>query len=289
MNQSDLPSDYRYCEAIQRRFGKSYFFATRFFPAHVRPHVHALYAFVRLPDQWVDEPQQQDVADIAKRIDQYEQALWRAVAGEPVNNPALRAFAHTARQFQIPTSYMRDFLNAMRQDLSKTRYRTYAELREYMWGSAAVVGAMMLCLFRCHHQTVVPYAVCMGEAMQMTNFLRDVGEDWQRGRLYLPLEDLERFGVDEQDIAAGALSDSVIALLQFEMERTRALYREAEVGIALLPREYRYPVLLGGRLYARILDRIVANGYDVFRKRARTSSLEKVWIAMWCRIENARK
>jgi phytoene synthase len=154
-----------------------------------------------------------------------------------------------------------------------------------MWGSAAVVGAMMLCLFRCHDEKLLPPATRMGEAMQMTNFLRDVGEDWRRGRIYLPEEDMHRFGVTEQDIAWGRLSERVIQLLRFEIERTRALYREAEMGIPLLPREYRYPVLLGSRLYARILDRIESNGYDVFRQRAHTTLLEKMRIAWRCRAE----
>lgn len=285
MKDSHLAADYRTCQAVQRRFGKSYYFATRFFPPELRPHVHALYAFVRLPDQWVDEPARNDPREIARYIDEYERTLQRALAGEWVDEPVLRAFAHTARLFQIPESYMHDFLNSMRQDLYRTRYRTYSELQHYMWGSAAVVGAMMLCLFRCHHQTLLPPATRMGEAMQMTNFLRDVGEDWQRGRIYLPQEDMERFGVTERDIAEGRLSESVVELLRFEVERTRALYREAEAGIPLLPSEYRYPVLLGSRLYARILERIEANGYDVFRQRAHTSLLQKMWIAWQCRRE----
>lgn len=288
MIPADLKADYQHCQAMQKRFGKSYYFATRFFPPDLRPHVHALYAFVRLPDQWVDEPVRKEPVEIARRIDEYEQALQRALDGDGVDEPVLRAFAHTARQFAIPQSYMRDFLNSMRQDLYQARYRTYAELQGYMWGSAAVVGAMMLCLFRCHHETLLAPATRMGEAMQMTNFLRDVGEDWRRGRIYLPQEDMERFGVTERDIAEGRLSEAVIELLQFEIERTRSLYREAEVGIPLLPREYRYPVLLGSRLYSRILHHIEANRYDVFQRRARTSLLEKIQIAWRCRGELAR-
>ncbi len=280
-----LPQDYRYCESVQRRFGKSYYFATRFFPADLRPHVHALYAFVRVPDQRVDEPGAVGVEVVAQMLGEYEEELLRALQGELVATPVLRAFAHTARRFQIPTSYMQDFLQAMRQDLYCSRYATYADLERYMWGSAGVVGAMMLCLFGCHDEKRLPYAVRMGEAMQMTNFLRDVGEDWRRGRLYLPLEDLECFGVSEEQIARGDLSREVIDLLRFEIERTRRLYAEAEEGIALLPREVRYPVLLGSRLYARILNRIEANDYDVFTRRARTSTFEKVSIAWRCRRE----
>lgn len=282
MKKSPLAIDYRICREVQRRFGKSYYFATRFFPAEIRPHVHALYAFVRLPDQWVDEPARNDPREIARCIDEYERTLQRALAGAWVDEPILRAFAHTARLFEIPENYMQDFLNSMRQDLLCLRYHTYSELQQYMWGSAAVVGAMMLCLFRCHNETLLPPATRMGEAMQMTNFLRDVGEDWQRGRIYLPYEDMERFGVTEKDFADGRLSEPMVELLRFEIERTRALYREAETGIPLLPREYRYPVLLGSRLYARILDRIEANGYDVFRQRAHTRLPEKMLIAWDC-------
>jgi phytoene synthase len=289
MMESHLVADYRYCQAVQRRFGKSYYFATRFFPPDLRPHVHALYAFVRLPDQWVDEPNSTSTEKIARYIDQYERTLQRALAGQWVEEPVLRAFAHTARLFAIPERYMHDFLNSMRQDLYRTRYRTYSELQEYMWGSAAVVGAMMLCLFRCHQEAVLAPATRMGEAMQMTNFLRDVGEDWQRGRIYLPQEDMERFGVSVQDIAEGRLSEAVIRLLRFEIERTRKLYAEAERGIPLLPGEYRYPVLLGSRLYARILDRIESNRYDVFRQRAHTSLLEKMQIAWQCRQEISKQ
>lgn len=279
-----LRAEYAFCQQVQRRFGKSYYFATRFFPADLRPHVHALYAFVRVPDQWVDEPDAVSLDQVRERIDRYEMDLRRALRGEPVESPVLRAFAHTARQFSIPLRYMVDFLNAMRQDLVCTRYETYTDLRGYMWGSAGVVGAMMLCLFRCHREALLPYAVAMGEAMQMTNFLRDVGEDWRRGRIYLPQEDLRRFGVEEAHIAQGQLDEPMRNLLRFEIERTRALYRQAEVGIALLPREYRYPVLLGSQLYARILHRIERNGYDVFTRRARTSTLEKMWVAWRCLI-----
>lgn len=285
MTSSHLVADYRYCRTVHRRFGKSYYFATRFFPSDLRPHVHALYAFVRLPDQWVDDPIPNQSVTTENLLNEYEQALQRALCGSWVDQPVLRAFAYTAKLFEIPADYMRDFLRSMRQDLYCARYRTYLDLQNYMWGSAGVVGAMMLCLFRCHNDTLLRYATRMGEAMQMTNFLRDVGEDWQRGRVYLPEEDLEQFGVTEKDLAEGRLSQPIIRLLRFEIERTRALYREAEEGISLLPREYQYPVLLGSRLYACILERIESNGYDVFRQRAHTNLLQKVKIAWQCRRE----
>lgn len=277
--------DYRYCMYVQRRYGKSYYFATRFFPPQLRHHVYALYAFVRIADQWVDEPSEQDGEKLARLLEDYEHDLKLALAGRKVSNPVLRAFAQTAKQFTIPESYMLDFLDAMRQDLFCSRYPTYQHLQRYMWGSAGVVGAMMLCLFGCHRHELIPYAVRMGEAMQMTNFLRDVGEDWKRGRIYLPQEDLQRFGVTEEDIASANISEKVKQLLQYEIQRTRSLYAEAEKGISLLPCEYQYPVKLASRLYARVLDHIEANGYDVFHQRAQTSIFEKIYIAWHCRKE----
>lgn len=127
-----LSADYRYCEMVQRHYGKSYYFATRFFAASLRPHVHALYAFVRTPDQWVDNPQGRSTDELVRLLDHYERDLRIALDGGTVNSPVLCAFAHTARQFDIPWRYLTDFLNAMRQDLFCNRYATYADLQQYM-------------------------------------------------------------------------------------------------------------------------------------------------------------
>lgn len=183
------------------------------------------------------------------------------------------------RRYNIPLRYPRDFLNAMRMDLERTRYATFEELQTYTWGSASVVGVMMCYIMGATSPETLHHAATMGLAMQMTNFLRDVGEDWQRGRVYLPQDELRQYGVSEAQIAQGVVDERWIAFMQFQIERCRSLYAQAERGIALLPREAQFPVLLGGRLYARILNAIERNGYDVFRHRARTTYAEKVAIA----------
>ncbi|BCW95029.1 MAG: phytoene/squalene synthase family protein [Fimbriimonadales bacterium] len=278
--ESTLAQDYAHCRAVQKAHGVSYYFATRFFPPETRRAVHALYGFVRYPDQWVDCPDTNTPPEaIRARLDAYERDLIRAVCGEPVSLPPLRAFADVVRRYRIPLRYPLEFLDAMRMDLTRTRYATFEELQTYTWGSASVVGVMMCYILGATGEAALHHASRMGLAMQMTNFLRDVGEDWQRGRIYLPQDELRRFGVAESQIAQGLVDSRWVALMRFQIERCRALYAEAEQGISLLPREAQYPVLLGGRLYARILYAIERNNYDVFRQRARTTHAEKLRLA----------
>ncbi|GIV10984.1 MAG: phytoene synthase [Fimbriimonadales bacterium] len=285
-----LQQDYAHCQWVQRTYGVSYYFATRFFPPETRRAVYTLYGFVRYPDQWVDCPDENLAVvpplpragtglEVRARLDSYERDFIRAVCGECVELPPLRAFADVVRRYQIPLRYPLEFLDAMRMDLERTRYADFEQLQTYTWGSASVVGVMMCYILGAANPEVLHCAATMGLAMQITNFLRDVGEDWQRGRVYLPLDELRRHGVGEAHIAQGIVDERWVALMRFQIERCRSLYAQAERGIALLPREAQFPVLLGGRLYARILNAIERNGYDVFRYRARTTYAEKVAIA----------
>ncbi|MFN7018589.1 MAG: phytoene/squalene synthase family protein [Fimbriimonadales bacterium] len=283
---SCLEDDYAHCKAVQRAHGVSYYFATRFFPSEIRRAVYALYGFVRYPDQWVDCPHELFPADAAveqkvrAKLDAYEREFIRAVCGEWVALPPLRAFADVVRRYKIPLRYPLEFMDAMRMDLVRTRYASFEELQTYTWGSASVVGVMMCYLLGATAPQALEHAATMGLAMQMTNFLRDVGEDWRRGRVYLPQDELARFGIQEPHLAQGIVDHRWRAFMQFQIERCRKLYAEAEQGVPLLPREVQYPVLLGSRLYARILDAIKRNDYDVFRRRARTTYAEKVRVAL---------
>ena len=174
---------------------------------------------------------------------------------------------------------MQDFITAMEQDLTVTEYATFEDLKGYTWGSASVVGLMICHLVGAKDPAAVAHATSLGLAMQLTNFLRDVGEDWrERGRLYLPLEDLERFGVSKADIAAGQLTSNIRALIRFEIERTRAIYEHADEGMQYLSADARLPVRLARVLYARILDKIEQNGCDVFGRRARVPTWEKLLV-----------
>jgi phytoene synthase len=274
-----LAAAYAHCREINRHYGKTYFFSTCFFPERLRPAVHALYAWVRYPDEWVDNPQGLGPDALRDRLRQWRDATADAVKTGHADHPVLHAWADAARRHEVPVAYMGDFIGAMEMDLTRSTYATFEDLRRYTWGSASVVGLMMCHLIGAKDPAAVPHAADLGLAMQLTNFLRDVGEDWrERGRIYLPLEDLDRFGVREADIAEGRLSDGFCDLVRFEAERTRALYAEADKGFAFIPADARLPVRLARVLYARILDKIEQNGCDVFSRRARVPTWEKLAV-----------
>lgn len=273
------PADLAVCRRLHRRFGTTYYFASRWFPKEVRPRVDALYGFVRVPDEWVDNPTS-DLDETAERLARYRQELWAGVNGQAPSEPALRAFCDLVRSGYFAATEGDLFLNAMEQDLTVTRYATYTDLEGYMRGSAASVGLMMAGILGAPDTLEVRQgAVALGNAMQLTNFIRDVAEDAQRGRIYLPMEDLERFSVSENDILEGRYSTEFKALIDFEISRARELYRQADEAIPLIPRPCRLAVALARTLYAQILDRVEAMDGNVFQGRARTSRVEKLTIA----------
>lgn len=277
------PQDFAACRALQRRHGTSYALATRFFPQEKRLATEALYAFFRVPDDIVDVSRATD-ADAARRdLERFEHAWRDAIDTGTSNDPILRCTAWVFRRFAIPYEYGEAFLEAMKQDTIVDRYQTYEDLRQYMYGSATVVGLMMCYVIGFSDKRALVHAQALGEAMQLTNFLRDVGEDWrERQRIYLPLEDLQRFRVKEEEIVHGSLSERMVALLRYEIERADALYQQAEPGIALLSRDGRFAVRAASRLYQAILREIERNSYHVFTKRARTSALTKARLLLSC-------
>jgi len=271
------PSDFETCRRIHRKFGTTYYFATRRFPKEIREHVHALYAFVRLPDEWVDNPGPLTVGERAALLSDYRQEFLLGLEGVCPDTQVLRAFCDVVYRCRIPMEEPLAFLDAMARDLTVTRYETYEDLRVYMRGSASAVGVMMCSAMGAQASPeMLRSAMALGEAMQLTNFLRDIGEDRVRGRVYLPLEDLDNFGLSADSL--GAVTPEFVALMKFEIARARALYALADEGLPLLPRYAQLAVRLARVLYSRILDRIEANGYDVFTRRARTSKLEKLRV-----------
>lgn len=274
MRSSDIAS----CQQIMRRHGVSYAFATRWFPKHMREATAVLYAFFRVPDDFVDA--------VGATDGEREAALrawcvaWQQAQTAESHHPVLRAARAVFAQYHIPSHFGDDFLAAMIQDVTVTRYATYAALERYMYGSAAVVGIMMSYVIGYRNSATLEKAKALGEAMQLTNFLRDIDEDYAgRGRIYLPQEDLARFGVTEDDIRCRRCTTAFVALMQFEIARARRLYALAESGIDELAPEGRFAVRLASRLYAAILTKIEHAEYDVFRGRVRTSRWEKILIA----------
>lgn len=276
---------YHACATITRTRSSSYHLATRLLPASRRPFVHALYAFARIADDLVDrldgdledDPGLARDHDPAGALADFRTAFDLAVGGEPADQPALAAIAHTIAVWDLPIDAFDRFFRSMEMDLTVTAYETWDDLLTYMDGSAAVIGELMLPILGPTDPgfTVVP-ARDLGLAFQLTNFLRDVAEDLRRGRQYLPTADQQRFGVALDE---GRCTPEFVELMRFEIDRCRVLYRSADAGIALLPTRSACCIRVASALYERILDRIEDHGHDVFTHRARLSRAEKTRVA----------
>jgi 15-cis-phytoene synthase len=281
-----LAESYDLCRRVQKAHSRTYYFSTRLFPQEVRPRVHALYAFMRYADEIVDTPHDLPLDSQLAVLEDFEEETKAAISGEEVPNPVLRAYADTVRTCGIDPATIAAFFESMKMDTRDFRYPTYEDLEVYTYGSAAVVGLMMCRVVGVADGKADPHAGALGVAMQLSNFLRDVGEDWRRGRVYLPLEDLARFEYTERDLASGLVDERFVDLMRFEIGRARKLYEIADEGIAYIPRGRRFPVVVARELYAAILDRIEAQGYDVFSRRAQVSRPGKVMVAARCAARN---
>jgi phytoene synthase len=237
---------------------------------------------MRYADEIVDTPHDLPPGAQLAVLEEFEAETMAAVSGESVPNPVLRAFADTVRSCGIEPETITAFIESMKMDTRVFRYLTFSDLEVYTYGSAAVVGLMMCRVVGVAEGKADAHAEALGVAMQLSNFLRDLGEDWRRGRVYLPLEDLEHFGYKERDLALGVVDERFVALMRFEIERARRLYAFADEGMGYIPRGRRFPVIVARELYSAILDRIEAQRYDVFSRRAQVSRPAKLLVAARC-------
>ncbi|HWM02880.1 MAG TPA: phytoene/squalene synthase family protein [Actinophytocola sp.] len=280
----DLTAAYRACRRINASYGRTYFLATRLLPADRRPAVHALYGFARLADEIVDNAAAP--GDPARALAGLEESLTAALRGDEPTSPVLLALTDTVRRYAIEPALFTEFLASMRMDLTVTGYRDFAELAGYVHGSAGVIGLQMLPVLGTAgpRAAAAPYAAALGEAFQLTNFLRDVGEDLDRGRLYLPADELAAFGVDrarlERAHRDGRPDPAVRRAFAHLVAYNHAVYRRAEPGIALLRRESRPCVRTAATLYRRILDEIVASDYAVLGRRVVVPTHRRLGIAL---------
>ena len=265
-----LRASYEQCRRLNARHGKTYYLATLLLPAWKRPYVHALYGFARYADEIVD--------DLASTLTDAEKAAWLGGWGEQFvrdvgaggsDHPVSRAVVDTVRRWDVPMAYVEAFLHSMRMDLTVAGYATYDDLLEYVHGSAAVIGLQMVPLLEplVPREVADPYARDLGIAFQLSNFVRDVGEDLRRGRLYLPQEDLDAFGVTREHLEHGVVDGPVRRLLAFEVARTRELYRSAASGVRLLHPTSRPCIETALQLYGGILDEVEAADYQVLTRR----------------------
>jgi len=283
-------ADYAYCRQVMLRASNNYSFASNFLPHEKRIHVDALYAFLRIGDDRVDVSYD-GYKSPEEAIDAWEQAYWQAFETGDSPEPVMRAYLNTAIVNDIPANTMSAYFRAMKEDLVKKRYANFDELLHYMDGSAVPVGRAMTYIFGVRKpytfSKALPRADALSVAMQLSNFWRDIGQDWNIGRVYLPVEDLEVFNIRENDLANGRVSPNFIDLLEFEIQRTLLYYEQAREGIPMLATG-QWGVMSGLLLYESILNSIRANNYDVFSRRARTNLAQKFLLMAYAWL-NVRK
>lgn len=260
---------YAECERIIRRHSKSFFFSSQFLAPETRRAVRALYAFCRTSDDTVDV----QAGDPARAL-----AAWvqQVRAARPVSDhPVLLAWHDTRTRYALSSALVDELLAGMAMDLTMHRYASFADLWLYCYRAASVVGLLVMGITG-HAPGAEPYAIKLGVALQLTNILRDVGEDAARGRVYLPQEDLERFGLTADEILAGVYDERFRAMMRFQVARAHRLYDESWPGIALLPQESRLAIGAAARVYRGILDKLAANSYDAHTRRAHVRLREKL-------------
>jgi phytoene synthase len=275
-----LQQSYDECKRLNALHGKTYYLATLLLPKKKRPPVHALYGFARFADEIVD--------DLASTLSDQEKADALRTWGESVlrdlrngksDDLIGRALVDTVQRYEIPLDYFEAFMKSMEMDLTVTRYNTYDELMSYVYGSAVVIGLEMLPILGYSDPRAIEAATALGTAFQLANFIRDIDEDIDRGRIYMPLDELARFGVSEEMLLQRRLTPQIIEAIKFQTARVRELQATAEAGIDFLDPISRPCIRAASELYCGIVDQIEANGYDVFNHRATTSQWRRLRVA----------
>ena len=276
----DLRASYAECKRLNALHGKTYFLATLLLPKAKRPFVHALYGFARYADEIVD--------DLASELSIEEKAQALSTWGDGVlsdlkkgtsDDHVGRALIDTVKRFDIPHEHFEAFLHSMTMDLTVQEYETYEDLLEYVYGSAAVIGLEMVPILGPLHNDAYEAAKKLGIAFQLANFIRDVDEDLDRGRVYLPIKELAQFGVTREMLEERVLTPEIIEALKFQIARVRQLQAEATPGIAMLEPTSRPCIQAASTLYCGIVDEVEKIGYDIFNQRAKTSTPRRIRVA----------
>jgi 15-cis-phytoene synthase len=270
LGRDQLGRAYRHVVALTRRHSRTFMLASALLPPAKRRAVRALYAFCRVTDDLVDTGAENPLGLLAQ---------WRVrslVGRPPADDLVAMAWAHARASYGIPRRYAEQLLDGVGHDIVTKRYATFDDLTAYCYGVASTVGLMTMYIVGFAGPQAIPYAVKLGVALQLTNILRDVGEDWRMGRLYLPLHELAAFGLGEADVAKGRVTERWQEFMRFQIARNRALYEEALPGVALLNPDGRFAIGGAAEMYRAILDDIEEHAYDVFGRRAHTGAWEKL-------------
>jgi len=287
-----LRESYERCRVLNAQYGKTYYLATLLLPPAKRPYVHALYGFARYADEIVDDLSStltdQQKAD---ELGRWGEAFLVDVKNGGSEDPIARAVVDTVLRWNIPLEHFEAFLHSMRMDLTVTEYQTYEDLYEYVYGSAAVIGLQMVPILEPTDDEAYERAKDLGIAFQLANFIRDVGEDLERGRVYLPLEELERFGITRADLETRVVDERLRNALRFQIQRVRDLEAASKHGIDLLAPWSRPCIDAARILYCGIVDEVERIDYEVFDKRATVPMHRRLAVAgpAWVKAVRARR
>jgi 15-cis-phytoene synthase len=269
-----------YAKKVISHHAKSFYFASQMLPKNVRQNTYAIYAFCRYADNIVDKDRKRSLDQIHSELDNLREEIEISFKTGESEHPALGAFVIVAQHHGIPIKYPLELLNGVEMDLSKKDYENFDELYLYCYRVASVVGLMMTYVLGYSTDDAFIYAEKLGIAMQLTNILRDIQEDHENGRIYLPKNELSEFGVSTKDIDTHNFTDEFRKLMIFQVERSRKYYQEAEPGIYMLNRGSRFSIFAASRIYGSILQKIEQQGYNPFEGRAFVPKTEKITILL---------
>ena len=276
----DLRASYEECKRLNALHGKTYFLATLLLPKAKRPFVHALYGFARYADEIVDDlASELSVEEKAQALSTWGNTVLADLKKGTSDDHVGRALIDTVKRFDIPHEHFEAFLHSMTMDLTVQEYETYEDLLEYVYGSAAVIGLEMVPILGPLHNDAFEAAKKLGIAFQLANFIRDVDEDLDRGRVYLPIKELAQFGVTREMLEERVLTPEIVEALKFQIARVRQLQAEAAPGIELLEATSRPCIQAASTLYCGIVDEVEKIGYDIFNQRAKTSTARRMRVA----------
>ena len=276
----DLRASYEECKRLNALHGKTYYLATLLLPKAKRPFVHALYGFARYADEIVDDlASELSVEEKAEALSNWGNGVLADLKKGTSDDHVGRALIDTVKRFDIPHEHFEAFLHSMTMDLTVQEYETYEDLLEYVYGSAAVIGLEMVPILGPLHNDAFEAAKKLGIAFQLANFIRDVDEDLDRGRVYLPIKELAQCGVTREMLEERVLTPEIVEALKFQIARVRQLQAEAAPGIEMLEASSRPCIEAASTLYCGIVDEVEKIGYDIFNQRAKTSTGRRIRVA----------
>ena len=277
-----LEDAYSYCRKISRHHAKTFYLASMFLPKKQQKPIFAIYDLLRTVDDVVDMAEVKfnngliTSDEITKMLESWKSRLKACYAGNVDNDPIMMAWQDTLKSYSIPMELPLDLMDGVAMDIEFKPFETFEELYVYCYKVAAVVGLMTSEIFGYSDKQALEHAIELGIAMQLTNILRDIGEDVDRGRIYLPLEDLRRFNYSREEFMQKRINNNFINLMKFQIERARGYYSSSEKGIPMLEKQARFAVCISSVNYGNILSAIEKNNYDAFSKRAYRSFYQKV-------------